>query len=60
VMDHLNWGYLQLVLVALVFGGLQIWWIGSTIRKRDLAQPLTEGEFRKSLERIWAKERSTQ
>jgi len=28
VMDHLNWGYLQLGLVALVFGGLQIWWIG--------------------------------
>ena len=23
VMEHLNWGYLQLGLVALVFGGLQ-------------------------------------
>jgi len=55
-MDHLKWGYLQLGLVALVFGGLQIWWIGSTIRKRELARPLNEGEFRKSLERIWAKE----
>ena len=55
VMDHLNWGYLQLGLVALVFGGLQVWWIGSTIRKRDLARPLSEGKFRKSLERIWAK-----
>jgi hypothetical protein len=28
-MEHMNWGYLQLGLVALVFGGLQIWWISS-------------------------------
>ena len=55
VMDHMNWGYLQLGLVALVFGGLQFWWVGSTLRKRDFARPLSEGEFRKSLERIWAK-----
>ena len=26
----LNWGYLQLGLFALAFGGLQVWWIGST------------------------------
>lgn len=56
VMDHLNWGYLQLGLVALVFGGLQIWWIGSMFLRRDLARPLSEGEFRKSLERIWKKD----
>ena len=37
VMEHLNAGYLQLGLVALVFGGLQVWWIGSTLRRRDLA-----------------------
>jgi hypothetical protein len=49
VMDHLNWGYIQLGLVALVFGGLQIW-------KRDLGRPQSGGEFRKSLERIWKKE----
>ncbi len=55
VMDHLNSGYLQLGLFALVFGGLQIWWISSTLRKRDLARPMSEGEFRRSLERIWAK-----
>jgi hypothetical protein len=29
-MEQLNWGYLELGLFALVFGGLQIWWIGST------------------------------
>jgi hypothetical protein len=54
-MDHLNWGYLQLGLVALIFGGLQVWWISSVFRRRDLARPLSEGEFRKTLERIWAK-----
>ena len=26
-------------------------------RRRDLARPLSEGEFRKSLERIWRKEK---
>ena len=55
VMEHLNWGYIQLGLVALVFGGLQVWWISSIFRRRDLARPLSEGEFRKTLERIWAK-----
>ena len=55
MMENLNWGYIQLGLVAVVFGGLQIWWIGSTLRKRDLARPLSEGAFRKSLERIWAR-----
>ena len=57
-MAHLNSGYLQLGLFALAFGGLQVWWISSTLRKRTLARPMSEGEFRRSLERIWAK-RST-
>jgi hypothetical protein len=55
MMDHLNWGYLQLGLFALAFGGLQVWWNCSAMRKRDLARPLSEGEVRRSLERIWAK-----
>jgi hypothetical protein len=54
-MDHLNWGYVQLGLFALVFGGLQVWWISSVFRRRDRARPLNEGEFRRSLERIWTK-----
>jgi hypothetical protein len=56
-MDELNWGYAELGLFALVFGGLQIWWIGSTLRGRRLARPMTEQEFRRSLERIWSGER---
>jgi len=53
-MEQLNGGMVQLGLVALVFGGLQIWWIGSTLRGRRLARPMTEQEFRRSLERIWS------
>ena len=56
VMEHLNWGYIQLGLVALVFGGLQVWWISSVFWRRDLAKPQSGGEFRKTLERIWKKE----
>ncbi len=50
-MNHLNWGYIQLGLVALVFGGLQVWWISSVFWRRNLAKPQSGGEFRKSL---WA------
>ena len=54
-MDHLNWGYFQLGLFAIAFGGLQIWWISSIIRKRNLARPMSDGDFRRALERIWDK-----
>ena len=54
-MEHLNWGYIQLGLVALIFAGLQVWWISSVFWRRDLAKPQSGGEFRKSLERIWKK-----
>jgi hypothetical protein len=56
VMEHLNAGYLQLGRFALSFGGLQIWWISSTIRGRRRARPMNEQEFKRSLERIWARE----
>jgi hypothetical protein len=56
VMEDLNWGYIQLGLVALVFGGLQVWWIGSVFRKQRRPRPMGEGEFRKALDRIWSKE----
>ena len=54
-MKHLNWGYIQLGLVALVFGGLQVWWISSVFWKRKQARTLNEEEFPKALERIWKK-----
>lgn len=59
VMEHLNWGYLQLGLVALVFCSLQVWWIGRVFRRRDLARPLNEEKFRWTLERIWANDQRT-
>ena len=55
-MEHLNWGYIQLGLVALVFGGLQVWWISSVFWKRKLARTLNEGKFPKTLESIWKRE----
>jgi hypothetical protein len=35
-MEHLNWGYIQLGLVAIVFAGLQAWWFSSVLWGRDL------------------------
>ena len=56
VVDSLNWAYLQLGLFALAFAGLQIWWISSTLRGRRRARPMNQQEFKRSLERIWARE----
>ena len=56
MIENLNWGYIQLGLVALAFGGLQVWWISSVFWKRELAKPMSESAFRKTLERIWSKE----
>ena len=40
-MDQLNWGYIQLGVVALAFAGLQVWWIGSVFKKRERSRPQT-------------------
>jgi hypothetical protein len=42
---------------TLVFAGHQVWWIRSVFWKRELAKPMSEGAFRKTLERIWEKDR---
>ena len=54
-MENLNWGSIQLGLVALACGGLQIWWISRIVGRRNRAKLMTEKEFRKTLEKIWAK-----
>ena len=56
MVDSLNWGYVQRGLFALAFGGLQIWWISSALRGRRRARPMNQQEFKRSLERIWARE----
>lgn len=52
LMD-LAWG--SLLVLALLFGGLQLWWLASLLQRRALARPLNEREFRRALERIWAR-----
>ena len=56
-MDQLNWGYIQLGVVALAFAGLLLWWIGSVFKKRERSRPQTNREFRRSLEAIWKQEK---
>ena len=50
-MEHLNCGSIQLALGALVFGGLQAWWISSILRRLERGRLWHEEEFRTSLER---------
>ena len=45
-MDQLNWGYIQLGVVALAFAGLQVWWIGSVFKKRERAKLMAASLFR--------------
>ena len=55
-MDQISGGYWQLALLTVVFGALQLWWIGSTLRRnrqRDLARPMSQREFKRSLERMF-------
>jgi hypothetical protein len=58
-MQHLNWGHIQLALLALAVAGLQVWWISNDFWTRDQARPMSEGAFPKALEPIWAKGQGT-
>jgi hypothetical protein len=49
-MEQLNSGYVQLGLFALVFGGLQVWWISSTLLGRRLARPMNQQACKRRLE----------
>ena len=58
-MEHMNGGYVALVVVGLVFLGLQVWWISMTIRngrnKRILINQNQTDEIKKRLEKIFLK-----
>jgi hypothetical protein len=41
-MDAAEYKHLVLGLVTLAFGGLQVWWVSSVFRRRDLARTLSE------------------
>ncbi len=58
-MPALQSGWVELSVLALVFVALQIWWLSAITRRRRLARPLTEQEFRQVLERIWLKRSPT-
>lgn len=55
-MEQLSGGDVQLALFALAFAGLQVWWIGSLLRRRERVRPMSESAFRRALERIWSRE----
>ncbi len=47
-----------LVVTGSLFAGLQLWWIGSLVRRnrrRRGAEPLSQKDFRLELERIFSK-----
>ena len=47
-----------LVVTGALFAGLQLWWIGSLLRRnrrRRGAEPLSQKDFRLELERIFSK-----
>ena len=52
-MPALQSGWIELAVLALLFLVLQAWWLTALARRRALARPLSEAEFRQALERIW-------
>ena len=59
MMEHFYDGYIPLALVAIVFFGLQVWWISMTIRngrnQRVLEKEDQIDEIKKRLEKIFFK-----
>ena len=55
----MNGGYVALAVVGVVFFGLQIWWIGMTIRngrkERLLVNQNQTDEIKKKLDKIFSK-----
>ena len=58
-MENINGGYVDLVVVEIIFLGLQFWWISMTIRnggnERFLLNQSQTDEIKKSLERVFSK-----
>ncbi len=58
-MEKMNPGYIALIVVGLVFLGLQVWWINMTIRngrnERVLINQNQTDEIKKRLEKIFLK-----
>ena len=54
VMENPLWMLVPWAVFA-VAAGLKFWCLTTVFRERDHARAMTESEFRRSLERIWAK-----
>ncbi len=58
-MANINGGYVALVVVGIVFLGLQFWWISMTIKnernENDLFNQGQIEEIRKKLEKIFSR-----
>ena len=58
-MANINGGYVALVVVGIVFLGLQFWWISMTIRNNKNEKVLPNqnqtDEIKKRLEKIFSK-----
>ncbi|EAU73456.1 hypothetical protein [Synechococcus sp. RS9916] len=55
----LNSPWISLAITAGLFAALQVWWIGSLLRRQRrnrLAAPLSSSDFRAQLERIFRAE----
>ena len=59
MMSNINGGYVALVLVGVIFLGLQFWWISMTIKngmnERVLNTQSQTDDIKKRLERIFSK-----
>ena len=58
-MENINGGYVALVVVGIVFLGLQFWWISLTIKnernEKVLLNQNQTDEIKKRLEKIFSK-----
>ena len=58
-MENINGGYVALVVVGIVFLGLQFWWISMTIKnernEKVLLNQNQTDEIKKRLEKIFSK-----
>jgi len=51
-LEDFNWGYFQLGIVTIIFGGLQIWWISKVFKKQRTPRSMDNREFRRKTDQI--------
>jgi hypothetical protein len=51
-LEDLNWGYVQLAIVTIIFSGLQIWWISKVFKNQRTPRSMDNREFRRKTNKI--------